>query len=109
MEARHQAAENTAVAALLCHVAFWFGLLCATPAFIALNNPEDVVFGVGTLLAWTGGICILLSFLGWKAASLAGERPGWWVNRGLLAAPTCPCPLAWEIRHASDQTRLYPR
>ena len=86
MGARRQAAENTAVATLLCHVAFWFGLLCATPTFIALNNPEDVVFGVGSLLTWTGGVCILLSFLGWKAAILAGERPAWWVSRGLLAA-----------------------
>jgi hypothetical protein len=59
MTARRQTGAAAASAALLCHAAFWFGLLCATPAFIALNNPEDVVFGVESLLAWTGGVCLL--------------------------------------------------
>jgi hypothetical protein len=84
MTARRQTGAAAASAALLCHAAFWFGLLCATPAFIALNNPEDVVFGVESLLAWTGGVCLLLSFLGWKVANLAGERIAWWLSRCLL-------------------------
>ena len=86
MTARQRSGAHAASAALLAHAAFWFGLLCATPAFIALNNPEDVVFRVGALLAWTGGVSLLLSLFGWKAASLAGERTAWWLSRCLLAA-----------------------
>ena len=78
--------RDSVPAALACHFAFWFGLVCATPTFIALNNPEDVVFRPESLLAWTAGAALLLSALGWGAARLAGERFSWWLNRCLLAA-----------------------
>jgi hypothetical protein len=86
MRAQPAAGHDSAFAALACHFAFWFGLVCATPTFIALNNPEDVVFRPESLLAWTAGAALLLSALGWGAARLAGKRFSWWLNRCLLAA-----------------------
>ena len=86
MGPRKEPGRDSVPAALACHFAFWFGLVCATPTFIALNNPEDVVFRPEPLLASTAGAALLLSALGWGAARLAGERFAWWLNRCLLAA-----------------------
>ena len=82
---------------LLCHLAFWFGVLCAIPTFIALNNPDDVAFRTTSLLALTGGAAILLSLLGLRVSSL---DPGlrWWLNRIFLTVALV-CAVQGNIVH----------
>jgi len=70
---------------ILCHLAFWFGPLFATPVFITVTNQEDVVLFPATVAVYLGAACLLLSLAGWKLVSLAGSRVEWWVNRILLA------------------------
>lgn len=77
--------EKQSFAALLCHFSLWFGLVCATPVFIAINNSEDIVLSTGQLGGWATLTWILLSFFGWKIAESAGARFQWWLSRILLA------------------------
>ena len=42
------------MAALLCHLCFWFGLLFAAPLFVALHNAEDITFTASSFAAWAG-------------------------------------------------------
>ena len=71
-------------ASLLCHFSFWFGLLFATPLFVAIHNREDIVITLPALTTWAAIACVLASFLSWKAAGLAGRRFQWWASRVLL-------------------------
>jgi hypothetical protein len=77
--------ESAANRGLLCHLAFWCSPLFATPLFIALHNPEDVVLPLHWLVACAGGAWLLVSALGWRLAALARPRTRWWLNRILLA------------------------
>ena len=70
---------------LLCHLAFWFGPVFATPVFITLTNQEDVVLSPFSVAASLALICLLISAVGWKLTQWVGPRFEWWVNRLLLA------------------------
>lgn len=69
----------------MCHCSFWFGLVFATPVFIAVNNSEDILLSTGQLVGWAALSWILLSLLGWKIATVANTRLQWWLNRILLS------------------------
>ena len=71
---------------LLCHFAFWFGLLFATPVFVAAHNPDDLVFTVPSFAAWTALACLLASLASWKLAALPGDKVRWWTARLMLTA-----------------------
>ena len=79
-------AVDPVFASLLSHLSFWFGLIFAAPLFIALRNPEDVIFSASRFAVWSGGLCLLLTLLGWQLSRLAGPRVQWWSNRILLGA-----------------------
>jgi hypothetical protein len=70
----------------LCHLAFWFGPLFATPVFITITNQQDVVLSAGAVAAFLAPACLVLSAIGWKLAAWGGPRVEWWTNRVLLAA-----------------------
>jgi len=63
---------------LLCHLAFWFPLLFATPLFVALHNADDIHMGVPTLLAVWG---ILFGLVTWASHSGAKSLPRVWYRR----------------------------
>jgi hypothetical protein len=83
---KRQHPDDPVVASLLSHLSFWFGLVFAAPLFIALRNPEDVTFAASQFAGWSGGLCLLLTLLGWQLSRLAGPRVRWWLNRTLLGA-----------------------
>ncbi len=78
--------EGSSPAALLSHFAFWFGLLFATPLFIAIHNREDIVFSTTVLAGGAALACIALTFISRKASRLGGPRTEKWVTRILLSA-----------------------
>ena len=41
---------------LLCHFAFWFGLLFATPVFLALHNVADLGLDPARVARLAGGL-----------------------------------------------------
>ena len=75
--------ESRAIS-LLCHVAFWFGIVFATPLFIAINNQEDIVLSSAGVGFWAGLICLAVSALTWGLSGLTPLRLQWWINRVLL-------------------------
>lgn len=77
--------NNPRITSLLCHLSFWFGVLFATPVFIAISNPEDIVLSPAAIGFWAGLVTLLVSVAGWKLSELAGTRAQWWINRALLA------------------------
>lgn len=77
--------NNHRITSLLCHLSFWFGVLFATPVFIAISNPEDIVLSPAAIGFWAGLVTLLVSVAGWKLSELAGTRAQWWINRALLA------------------------
>ncbi len=76
--------NDTRVASFLCHFSFWFGLVFATPIFVAIHNQQDIVLSTTSLSLWAGLGCMLLSVAGWKLTELIGTRTQWWINRILL-------------------------
>jgi hypothetical protein len=78
--------EESAFVSLFCHFSFWFGLLFATPLFIAFHNGDDIVFSTLALAVWSGVTCLAASQASWKLAGWKGSRVQWWVSRVLLAA-----------------------
>ncbi|MBT8048940.1 MAG: LTA synthase family protein [Gammaproteobacteria bacterium] len=76
--------KDSRTASLLCHFSFWFGVLFATPLFIALNNQEDLVFSPTVFGLMAALACLIVSILGWRLAVLLGRRAEWWLNRLLL-------------------------
>ena len=64
----------TPAVALLCHLALWYGLLFATPLFIALHNRGDVVVALPHLAFWAGLGCLAISLAGWWIAGRLGPR-----------------------------------
>jgi len=77
---------DSAFLSLFCHFSFWFGLLFATPLFIALHNREDIVFSTLSLAFWSAIACLAASLAGWKLLGLGSDRLQWWTCRALLAA-----------------------
>jgi hypothetical protein len=77
---------DSPLASLLCQLSFWFGLAFAVPLFIALRNPEDITFAADRFAIWSGGVCLVLTLLGWQMLRLAGRRITWWFNRLLVGA-----------------------
>lgn len=75
----------SSVPGFLCHLAFWFGPLFATPVFITITNREDIVLSTGLVAACLAAACLVLSAISWKLAALAGPRFEWWTGRVLLA------------------------
>jgi len=73
-------------AELLCHFGLWFGLLFATPVFVATHNTDDLVFSVPTFALWAGAACLLATGLSWGAAAMSGGNARWWVSRAFLTA-----------------------
>ena len=78
-------ARTGAVTALLCHFAFWFGVLFATPIFIAIHNREDLVVSLPALAAGFLLASLLATGIGWKLADRAGARVETRAARILLA------------------------
>jgi hypothetical protein len=72
--------------AFSCHFAFWFGLVFATPVFVASHNREDLVFGVGTFSIWAALTALVISLSTWKLADLLRAPAAGWFARILLAA-----------------------
>jgi len=63
---------------LLCHVAFWFPLLFATPLFVALHNADDIHMGVPMLLTSWG---VLFGAASWSSHRIARALPEAWYRR----------------------------
>lgn len=59
---------------LLCHFSFWFGLVFATPLFVALNNIDGIALEPKTLAIISALICLVLSLAGWALSRLAPPR-----------------------------------
>ena len=78
--------EGTGAVGLFCHFAFWFGVVFATPVFVAAHNREDIVLSVPTFAAWAALACVLASLASWALARLAGPRAEQWIARVVLAA-----------------------
>ena len=76
--------EDPALATMLCHFSFWFGLFFATPLFVALHNQDSIVFRLPTLAGWSAVACVSATLFSWNAARLSGKRVQWWASRMLL-------------------------
>ena len=76
--------EDGVAATLLCHFSFWFGLVFATPLFVAVHNQEAIVITRPALAAWSALACVLVTLGSWKAAGSAGKQTQWRASRVLL-------------------------
>ena len=56
----------------LCHIAFWFPLLFATPVFVALKNFHDFQFQLITLLIYLALITAFASIASYRLTGLLG-------------------------------------
>ncbi|MFT5141141.1 MAG: hypothetical protein ACI9H8_001960 [Lysobacterales bacterium] len=56
------------------HLAFWFVTVFATPLFIAVNNPADIVMPLVNLGLGLFGLCIVLAFLSSALGRLTGQQ-----------------------------------
>jgi hypothetical protein len=79
-----KAVKNPEPTTLLCHFSFWFGLVFATPLFIAAHNQGDIVITLPALAAWSAAACFGATLFSWKMAGLAGAQVQWWSSRVLL-------------------------
>ncbi len=86
MKSHNHQHEDSSLAALFSHFSFWFGLLFATPLFIAFHNREDIVFSIAVLAGGAGFACIAMTLISRKAFSLGGQRIDKWATRFLLSA-----------------------
>ena len=77
--------SNSSVPALLCHFAFWFGVLFATPVFVADHNLGDLVLSFQMVAGSFAVACIVLTLLSYALAGLAGRGAQRWICRILLA------------------------
>lgn len=60
--------RNPASVTLSCHFAFWFGLLFATPVFVAAHNREDIVFSIGTFALAAAAVTLAATVVSWWLA-----------------------------------------
>jgi len=77
--------ESTTLS-FFCHFSLWFGVIFATPLFIGLHNPEDLVFSLAALAGWALPACLAISWLSWKTGGGSDSRRQWWISRIMLAA-----------------------
>jgi hypothetical protein len=70
---------------LLCHLSFWFGLLFATPLFLALHNVADLGLAPGRVAAFAAPAAGLASVAGFLLGSALPPRPRRILDRALLA------------------------
>ncbi len=77
--------HSVSLSDLLCHFAFWFGLVFATPVFVAAHNLGDLVLSLNRIVGILGAACVLLTGLSYLLGSLAGSRVQWGLSRILLA------------------------
>lgn len=69
----------------LCHFAFWFGVVFATPVFVAAHNLGDLVLSLNRIAGILAAACVLLAGLSYLLGSLAGSRVQRGLSRILLA------------------------
>jgi hypothetical protein len=69
----------------LCHFAFWFGLLFATPIFVAISNLGNLDISLFHIVMWAALVCVLSTLISWQLARTTGYRFAALVSRVLLA------------------------
>ena len=69
---------------LLCHFAFWFGLVFATPVFVALHNIGDIGLDPGRVALFAVMATLLLSVATWSVAALTPPRLRQVIDRAVL-------------------------
>jgi len=76
---------NSPVPAVLCHFAFWFGVLFATPVFVAAHNLGDLALSFQMVAGSFAVACVVMTLLSYGLAELASPRVRRWICRILLA------------------------
>ncbi|MEJ2400538.1 MAG: hypothetical protein P8Y52_04000, partial [Xanthomonadales bacterium] len=81
---RSKTKPHTQTIRFLCHFAFWFGLVFATPLFVALHNVADLGLDPARLALQAIVATLLLSATTFAAAARAA--PGWrrFIDRSVL-------------------------
>ncbi|MDX1556403.1 MAG: hypothetical protein R3212_10285, partial [Xanthomonadales bacterium] len=69
---------------LLCHLSPWFGIVFATPLFVALNNLQELAVSPLTLAAGAALATLALTAATLGLSSIGGKRMRWWLNRILV-------------------------
>ena len=72
----------TGLTRFLCHAALWFGLVFATPLFVALHNVEDIGLAPPLVALYAGILAFAISLESWLLTSLLPPRP--------CPPPECP-------------------
>ncbi len=77
--------QDHPIPVFLCHFAFWFGLVFATPVFVATHNLGDLELPLSQIVLWTAIASLLLSGLSMMAGRASGPRLEGWICRVFLA------------------------
>lgn len=59
---------------LLCHFALWFGLLFATPVFVALHNVDGTGLTPGNVALYSAALALFASLVSWWVSAILPVR-----------------------------------
>ncbi len=77
--------RDALISQFLCHFAFWFGLLFATPVFLAITNLSDLEINLSDIVLWSAGLCILSTLVSWQLVKTLCGRYANLISRLFLA------------------------